>query len=328
MLFNKTHKTLADVSKDYVIQGLLKADLRALGEQVLAKTGRGSKRACPLKPLIVIWLVVAMALYRNLSIPNVFRRLLHCARTAEPGLGRNPVTPEALVHARERLRAGPLKLLYRETVENYLEPVPVTFHGLREWAVDGSEFTVPDTPANEVAFGRHTCQRGDAAYPQVRGVFLTAIALHQIRDARFMRISCGEQVGLPYLLRNLGPKDLVLVDRGLASFGFFLLCGKKGAHYVARISAHWKPKFLQRLGKGDSLVEVRPGSMARRKLAKGDRDTTITARLLEFRVGHGERVRLLTDLVDPAEYPAAELAGEYHRRWECELTYKEVKIEL
>ena len=87
MLFNKTHRTLAGVSNDYVIHGLLQADLRALGEQVLAETGRGNKRACPLKPLIVIWLVVAMALYRNLSIPNVFWRLLHWVRAVEPWLG-------------------------------------------------------------------------------------------------------------------------------------------------------------------------------------------------------------------------------------------------
>lgn len=328
MLFNKTRETLAGVSRNYAIQGLLQADLRALGEQVLVETGRGSKRASPLKPLIVIWLVVAMALYRNLSIPNVFRRMLHWAKAAEPGLVRNPVTPEALIHARERLQARPLKLFYRATVESYLGPVSATFHGFCEWAVDGSEFTVPDTPANEAVFGRHTSQRGDAAYPQVRGVFLTAIALHQIRDACFMPISCGEQAGLPYLLRNLGPKDLVLIDRGLASFCFFLLCAKKGVHYAARLSATWKPKIVRRLGKGDFLVELSPCSVARRKLSNGDKFTKITARLLEFRIGDGETIRLLTDLVDPAEYPAMELAREYHRRWECELTYKEVKIEL
>ena len=328
MLFNGAHRILADVSNGYAIQGLLQGDLRALGEDVLAETGRGNKRACPLKPLIVIWLVVAMALYRNLSIPNVFRRLLHWVKEVEPRLGRHPVTPEALCHARQRLRARPLKLLFRATVERCLGPVLATFHGLREWVLDGSEFTVADTPANEAVFGRHYSQRGEGAYPQMRGVFLTAIATHQIYDACFMPCSSGEQAALPYLLRNLGPEDLVLIDRGLGSFEFFLQCRKQGIHYVARLSATWKPKVLKRLAKGDTLVELRPCSVARKKLRGEDKEARIVARLLEFRVGDGESVRLLTDLLDPMEFSALELAGEYHARWECELTYKELKIEL
>jgi hypothetical protein len=50
--------------------------------------------------------------------------------------------------------------------------------------------------------------------------------------------------------------------------------------------------------------------------------------MLEFRVGDGDKIRLLTDLVDPVKFPALELAQQYHVRWECELTYKELKIEL
>lgn len=328
MSFNANHSILAGVSKDFVIQGLARGDLRSLSEHALAQTGRGHKRSCPLRPLLVIWLVVAMALHRNLAIPNVFRRLLHMLKPIEPGLGRNPVTEEALYHARERLGARPLKLLFGAAVKHCLTPVSATFHGLREFAIDGSEFTVPDTPANEAVFGRHRSQRGDGAYPQMRGVFLTAIAKRQIQDACLMPCSTGEQAALTYLLRELGPGDLVLIDRGLGSFAFFLRCHKKGVRYVARIAAHWKPKLLERLGQGDSLVELRPCSVAWQKLGKEDRSTRIIARLIEFRVGEGEKVRLLTDLVSPTEFPALELAREYHRRWEAELTYKEVKIEL
>ena len=76
------------------------------------------------------------------------------------------------------------------------------------------------------------------------------------------------------------------------------------------------------------MVELRPCTVARAKLKAEDKNVRITVRLLEFRIGNGETVRLLTSLVDPERFPALELAQEYHRRWECELTYKEVKIEL
>jgi hypothetical protein len=36
----------------------------------------------------------------------------------------------------------------------------------------------------------------------------------------------------------------------------------------------------------------------------------------------------LTNLVDAEKFPALVLAQEYHRRWECELTNKELKVEL
>ena len=43
------------------------------------------------------------------------------------------------------------------------------------------------------------------------------------------------------------------------------------------------------------------------------------------RVGHAERHRLITNLLDPEEYPALELICDYHQRWEEELTFDEQK---
>lgn len=329
MSFGQSRKILAEVSNHFVIQGLQNGELRALAEEVLANSSRGSKRASPLRALMVVWLVVAMALYRSQSIANVFQKLLYWIGRAEPMLGRRPVTPEALYHARERLGASPLKLLFRAVVARYLDPVEATFRGFREWVIDGSEFTVADTKLNEVVFGRHRSDRGAAAYPQVRGVFLVAAARHQIRDCSFLPSSSSEHAVVPYLLRNLGPGDLLMVDRGLTSFRLLLECQQAGVHVLVRISSTWKPQTVRRLGPGDTLVRIRPCNMARTQLKKQDKSATVVARLLEFQVGSGgDVVRLLTDLVDPSQFSALELAAQYHRRWECELTYKELKLEL
>lgn len=57
----------------------------------------------------------------------------------------------------------------------------------------------------------------------------------------------------------------------------------------------------------------------------------MTARLIRYtiddpaRAGHGEVHRLLTTLVDSERYPAVELIGLYHQRWEIELDNDEVK---
>jgi hypothetical protein len=48
-------------------------------------------------------------------------------------------------------------------------------------------------------------------------------------------------------------------------------------------------------------------------------------RVIEYRVNGGEVIRLLTDLLDPDAYPAAELARLYSERWEAESSYREIK---
>jgi hypothetical protein len=42
----------------------------------------------------------------------------------------------------------------------------------------------------------------------------------------------------------------------------------------------------------------------------------------------GQRYRLITTLLDPARYPALELAGIYHERWEVEAVFDELKTHL
>ncbi|HEY5837228.1 hypothetical protein [Streptomyces sp.] len=51
----------------------------------------------------------------------------------------------------------------------------------------------------------------------------------------------------------------------------------------------------------------------------------VVLRVVEYRVDGGEVIRLLTDMLDPEEFPAAELAGLYRERWEAESSYRQVK---
>jgi hypothetical protein len=43
------------------------------------------------------------------------------------------------------------------------------------------------------------------------------------------------------------------------------------------------------------------------------------------RTGHGQRHRLLTNLLDAEQYPAQELIEDDHQRWEEELVFDEQK---
>lgn len=318
---------LTAISENFAIRVLNRTDLKTRAREALDEAQRWNKRDCPLKPLLMIWLVIGMAFFRNLSIPNVFRRLLFGSGLAKKELPKRVVTPEALWRARTRLGSEPLKVLFRKMAQD-CAPDP-SFLGFRLWGFDGSYFTLPDTPANVDAFGKKGSDRGPAAFPQMLGVFLVDLAGHRIRDCEYLDCHGSERAAIYKLLTHLQPGDLCMVDRGISGYRLFQQCKESGVSFVGRLSSTWKPKFAKTLGVGDCLVDIEPSSVERAKMAKeGLKTPTLRARLVSFQIGEGETVRLLTSLLDHDKYPAHDLAVGYHERWECELTYKEMKVYL
>jgi hypothetical protein len=134
-------------------------------------------------------------------------------------------------------------------------------------------------------------------------------------------------------LGNLGFWDLLMMDRGFAAVWLFSVIIARKIHFLARISDSWKPKIVEVLGPGDYLVQVRGPAMNAREAKKqkpegGVKEIVLTLRMIEYQIGDGERVRLLTDLLGPVSYPALDLAQGYHLRWEGELCYDEIKTHL
>jgi hypothetical protein len=279
---------------------------------------------------------------------NVLRTLLNLMRRIAPDLSLVAVTPEAICHRRKLLGIEPLAMLF-DLLAAEVTPA-ASFHGLRTWGYDGVRFTLPDTPANVKAFGRPKGSRGEPAFPQMLAVALVDTQTRQIRDIAMGRCTDSERALARKFIQHLGPQDLVIKDRGCTSVGQFAAFMGSGAHVLGRISASWKPKKLRQLKDGSWLVQVqgyddtgskkkrkkktagrRKGKGSRRrktKTASNRRLIVLQMRMIEYQVSGGEQCRLLTDLLDPEKYPALELATEYHRRWECELAYDELKTHL
>src|SRR5690606_17456710 len=117
--FQECHRLLAGVSKDFVLHGLARPGMSDLIERIINEEGRQNKRVCPLRPRLVLWLVIAMSLYRDCSIINVFERLVSIVKEREPRLYRGTVTQEAICKARARLGFLPLMRLHEELVRNW-----------------------------------------------------------------------------------------------------------------------------------------------------------------------------------------------------------------
>jgi Transposase DDE domain/Insertion element 4 transposase N-terminal len=326
------HRALATAPEHFRLHLFEEAGLGRHVEAALDRTGRWEQRSCPLSAPLVVAFVLAMVLQRPLSIEALLRRFLDmlCPEGGDSERSGLDVTPEAVIKARGRLGSDPLREVFRSMAEEMA--VLPGFRDLKLWGVDGVVWTAPDTPDNERAFGRTASHRGRSAWPQLRAVPLMELTTRRVRDFQLSPCARSERAAVPALLDHLDGDDLVLMDRGFSAAWLFDLFRMRGVHFLARIGSTWKPKYLRRLSDGSWLVEVsgrsyRPGEEPGHGSPTGPK-VTLTLRLVEYRVGGRETIRLVTDLLDETVYPAHEVAHLYNLRWECELAYDEQKTHM
>lgn len=291
--------------------------------QVLHETGRVNPRACKLTHEVVLWVVLAMGIFTNLPIRQVFKRT-RFARAGEKSPCRS-----SLCYARQRLGVAPVRRLFLRTVRPLATAAtPGAFYkGMRLMGIDGSVFNLPDCPANAVVFGRPSGgDRGEGAFPQLHKVSLVELGTHVEVAFVAKPITTGEQAVLPFLLEQIPADALLLWDRGFFSYKLWKLLISRPIRLLARVKSSLILRPIQRLSDGSYLAKIYPSTYARKK----DRDG-IVVRVIRYklddpqRVGHEEEHVLITNLFDEQLYPAAELICLYHERWEEELTFDEQK---
>ena len=291
--------------------------------QVLMDTGRVNPRACKLTHEVMMWIVLAMGIFTNLPIRQVFKQ----ARRLRVAVD----TPcrSALCVARQRLGIEPVQRLFERIVRPLATPeTPGAFYcGLRLVAVDGTLLDVPDTSANDAFFGRPTSgKRGDGAFPQVRKLSLVEVGTHVEFAFCTASYRTGERTMFSQLLPHLRPWMLLLCDRGFFSYNLWKNVVSQGVHLLARLSKGMVLKRIEQCSDGSYLAKIYANSYNR----KNDRGG-IVVRVIKYtlndpqRVGHQEEHTLLTDLLDETKYPAWELIPGYHWRWEQELVFDEQK---
>jgi len=291
----------------------------------LDTTGTASVRRRKVPADYVVWLVIAMALFRDRAIAQVAQHLELVLPSAG---GRGTVTPGALVQARTRLGPAPIAALFRDSAQHWSQRAAQAqrWQGLAVYAVDGTTLRLPDTPANVAVFGRPgTSRGGPAAYPQLRLVVLLALRAHVLAAAAFGAFATSEPALAAALWGALPAQSVVLLDRGFTSYALLHALSDPGheRHYVVRVrtgrgALRWR--VHRPLGDGDVLVDWRPQRVADPPLPR-----TLRARAIRLERPGYPPTLLLTSLLDPERYPAAAVAALYRERWEVENTFDEVK---
>ena len=302
------------------IAGLEKLIAPELVKQALAATGKQVTRECRLNNEVMTWVVLSMGLFTELPIRQVFKA---CRRLRR---GERSPARSSLCVARQRLGSEPLAAMHKLVVRPLATPhTPGAFYrGMRNVGIDGTVLDVPDCDCHQ-HWGRSSGSRGEGAFPQIRKVSLVELGTHIELAFVFGGWKDSEKKLVEQLWEHL-PKDALLIeDRGFFSYKHWKLLQAEH-HLLIRIQKSMVFKPIQYYADGSFLAKVYSSNWYRKNDKQG-----ILVRVIEYklndpqRVGHDEVHRLMTNLVNPEEFPAMELIMEYHERWEEEMVFDEQK---
>ena len=297
---------------------------------VLVATGTASRRQRDLPAHVVVYYVIALALYMQASYREVLRCLLEGVQwLLGPGATVTVAGKSGISKARTRLGWQPLQQLYDQLVHPIAVP-ETTGAWYRRWrlvSLDGSTLEVADEARNVQVFGRPAASRGASAFPQLRFVALVENGTHVLFGTRCGPYATGETTLAAEVLHHVRPGMLVLADRLFYGYALWTQASATGADLLWRVKQTLRLPVEQRLPDGSYLSRIYPSQQDRRHGRQG-----VGVRVLEYTLagvpGAEPRYRLLTTLLDPAGAPATELAALYHERWEIETAFDELKTHL
>jgi len=332
---------------DLVSLGVLASRVpRDAVDDVVTATGKEARRrGGKLPPHVVVYLVMALALFADEDYEEVVERLTGALRSWGSWDERwEPPTKGAVTQARQRLGPEPVAELFAQVA------VPVAglvgegaFLGpWRLMSVDGTELDVPDTPANREAFGAGA---NDGPFPKVRLVTVCECGSRAPVLAA-MGPSAAKGSGEQSLARMLYPRLeegwLLLADRLFYGWADWCAAAGSGADLLWRVKDDVGLPFLELLPDGSyrsvlvktSVKGARRAGLVEAARRGEDLDPSLArhVRVVEYEVtgrdGEDALIALVTTVTGWQAAPAPVLASAYHSRWEHETANAQVKTVL
>jgi hypothetical protein len=327
----------------------LRQDLDAcLDEDAVHDACRGAGhrwRDCLLTPVAILRWFVVQVLHGNTALAHVSL------------LAGRSFTDAAFCQARARLPLPVYQAVLRG-LNGALIPdthAQGAWRGHRTFLVDGSSFSMPDTPELRAHFGTSGRAKPGCSFPVARILALFHAGTGLLLEVLASPLRAHEMASVGGVHPHLGPGDVLVGDRGFCSFLHLAILAARSAHAVFRVHARQivdftpdrphvgrdageagkgrpRSRWLRRLGERDQVVQwfkppKRPEWLAEDEFAA--LPESLTLRELRYDVGRpGYRTRsvtLVTTLLDAEAYPPESLAELYGMRWRVELNLRHLK---
>lgn len=300
------------------------------------------------------------------TVQIFFLQILHGNTACEhlPQLAKLSFTAAAYCKARMRLKLQALYLLLERSVAQLHQDVldGSRWLGHRVFFVDGSSFSMPDTPDLQEHFGQPGGQREGCGFPTAHWLAMMHAGSGMITKMLASPLRTHDMSKTVQLHPELQAGDVLVGDRAFCSFAHLVLLWQRGVHAVLRIHQrtivdftpgrpHVEPRggkshrskglprsrWLRSLGATDQVVEWlkpansnRPNWMSREQFdALPD---SIEVRELRFAIHERgfrpKQITLVTTLLDAEVYSLETLASLFRRRWEIETNFAHLKTTM
>jgi hypothetical protein len=301
-----------------------------------------------LGPVVTTYLFLKQALHGNTACAH----LRHLSGAA--------VNPSAYCQARARLPLAFYEALQRRVTDAVRADLPRSarprWQGHRLFFLDGSGFSMPDTPGLQKQFGQPGGQRPGCGFPVAHLMALFDWPTGMLRQTLALPLRSHDAAHAAALHPALRPGDVLVGDRAFSSYAHLALCRRRRLHGLFRVHQkqlvsfrphrrHQTPqapdpgrptsRWLRRLGHRDQVVECarppqRPAWVTKEQWQQ--LPATLVVREVRYRVRvpgvRTKEVTLVTTLLDAERYPAKELARLYGLRWLAETHLRHLKQTL
>lgn len=230
------------------------------------------------------------------------------------------------------------------------------FNGLRLVGIDGTQFDLPNTPQINTEVAKVSTRRGPAGFAKLSASVLVELGTHAPLGVAMAFGALNEKALVEQLWEWLPQQSLLLVDRyygqGPMLRELQRQCESRESHFLVRVRDRLNVKIQRPCGDGSAEVAVvlresvpepvgqtgmeaplgeavkargRPRKHPRQKVSQ----RVVREVRGQVRRGNGQwtQVRLWTSL-SAQQAGAAQLLELYARRWEHELFYKELKLQV
>jgi hypothetical protein len=237
-----------------------------------------------------------------------------------------PPDKSAFLRARRKLPFEVMADLFQRAVDRAEELGAFTWNGFRLLAIDG---TKKNLPYSEQLADFYGVPHG-AHYPQMLSCALYDVLAKIPINLIWGPHEASERTMAQELIQELGPGDLLLLDRGYPGFEFFVKMLAQGIDFLVRLQDNGLfgaiKAFLAK-GRRDGLVTINPPEeLVRQRLQSGQQaPAPLQLRVVKVKTKGCKTALFVTTLTDRAKYPLRAIRELYHLRWEEEEFYKLVK---
>lgn len=277
------------------------------------------------QPKIGAFLFIAMLVFHALQPKGTYSA--HCRQLTGVKL-----SGAAIARRRQRLGWRVFESILNAVlrVRASLRHHPHAFYkGFLLVGIDGTLFSVFNTPAVCRQLAKARSRRGSAAFAQIRACLLVELGLHNPLALAVGKNHISEITLAHQLIGHIPPHSLLLADR-LYGHGRFLAALlrrfiKNKSDFLIRVKSSLTSRLIKKLPDGSMLIEIQGRDDDGQKFDFLVREIR---GVIRGRGQHRTVVRLWTSLLEYGEHPAIELLRLYAQRWEQEITFKELKVEM